>query len=367
MSIVPYENLKPTTITAVAELKGTVALDWAFPLLPITRIELPEQKRQKQKIKLPHVNIPGAILSLRYKGHTRGIIRSTNSKFFKNSITIDVATKEKNLCLKLSANKFQICGATSLDQAREGIGYIIESLNEIQDELDYIADNHSKAITTLQVLKEITKGIAIVRSETESTSVANADTPAKEITDYTIRYVDDLNTYTSEDFDPRIAKFLYRQCYDFTYHSHFAMEIDYLLTVRTVATKGLEVSEICEAMVNLNYDLGYNVDRNLFCEAFKDREGFVTRYNNMVDYSVNIQLAYDAPESRKLLRKKKKRLCHTYIVYQSGLVTQSGPGGELMKEAYYKFNKVAAAIRDEVMVADQPRKFKYTPRFETNE
>lgn len=365
MSVLDFDVLKPTTMTLIAQLTGTVALDWAFSLLPITRIVLPEQKRHKQKIKLPHVNMPGSILSLRHKGHTRGIIRSTNSKFFKNSVTIDIGCREKNLCLKLSGSKFQICGAASVAQGREGITYIVDKLNDIQNELEYIAENQEKAVSTLQVLKEITKGYAVIRTETESTSVSTTTdgVPAKEQTDFTIRYIEDLNTYASDDFDTRIAQFLYRQCFDFNYHSHFATEIDYILTVRMVATKGLAVSSICEAMVNLNYDLGYNVDRTEFCNAVNGVEGFYARYNNMLEHSVTVHLPYEPPDSRKLLRKKNKQPCHTFIVYQSGLVTQSGPGGELMREAYYKFNELAGIIRDDVMIRDHPRKFKYTPSY----
>lgn len=352
-------------MTLVAHLTGVVNLDWAFSLLPVTRVYIPEQKRQKQKIKLPHVEVPGAILSLRHKGHTRGIIRSTNPKFFKNSITIDISTVQKNLCMKLSANKFQICGATSLQQGREGCQYIINSLLAIQAELNYIAENQSRAVSTLQVLKELTKGEELLRLGTESTSITlSTETgqavPIRQVSDFTIRRIADLSPYASEDFDVRIATFLYRQASDYTYHSHFATEIDFILTVRTVVSDDIAVSSICEAMVNLNYDLGYDVDRTEFCNRFNGCEGFFARYNNLLEHSVTVHLPYEPDQARSLLRKKSKQSVHTFIVYQSGLVTQSGPGGHLMREAYHKFNDLARRLRDGVMI-DQPRQLKYVP------
>lgn len=366
MSVVDFELLKPTTMTLVAHLTGRVNLDWAFSLLPVTRVQLPEQKRQKQKIKLPHVDTPGAILSLRHKGHTRGIIRSTNRKFFKNSITIDIATREKNLCMKLSLNKFQICGATSLEQGREGCQYVIDALLAIQNELNYIAEHREKAVTTLQLLKELTKGEELIRLETESTSMTLSaelgQNPARQVVDFTIRRVEDFSNYASEDFDVRIANFLYRQSSDFTYHSHFATEIDFILTVRQIASEDLAIDSICEAMVNLNYDLGFDVDRTEFCRQLNGCEGFFARYNNMLEHSVTVHLPYEPDQARTLLRKKSKQPCHTFIVYHSGLVTQSGPGGRLMREAYYKFNELVARIRDQVMI-DQPRKLKYIPNY----
>lgn len=363
--MVDFDLLKPTTMTLVAQLAGWVNLDWAFSLLPITQVNLPEQNRRKQKIKLPHVDTPGAILSLRHKGHTRGIIRSSNRKFFKNSITIDIATREKNLCMKLSLNKFQICGATSLEQGREGCQYVIDALLAIQKELNYIADNREKAVTTLRLLKELTKGEELLRPETESTSMSLSTeaglTPSRQVSDFAIRRIGDLSVYASEDFDVRIANFLYRQAADFSYHSHFATEIDFIvLMLRHLVSEDLAIASICEVMVNLNYDLGFDVDRAKFCRLLNLREGFFARYNNMLEHSVTVHLPYEPDETRALLRKKSKPPCHTFIVYHSGLVTQSGPGGQLMREAYYKFNEVVARIRDQVMV-DQPRKLKYVP------
>lgn len=106
--IEPFESLKITTITLIISLSGYVFLDEAFALLPITRIELPPSKRVTQKFKIPHCKIPGSILSLRYNGYTKGIIRTVSKKAFKNSITCDISTREKNVSLKLSRTKMQM-------------------------------------------------------------------------------------------------------------------------------------------------------------------------------------------------------------------------------------------------------------------
>jgi hypothetical protein len=371
MQVTEFKSLKPTTIVLIVNLKeylitdttfdGAINLDWAFSLLPITRIKLPEQKRVKQNIKLPHVDIPGAILSLRHKGHTRGIIRSTNKKCFKNSVTIDISVKSKNLNIKLSAFKFHVCGANSVDQALEGINYIINYLHDIQDEIDYINQNYDMALSTIQTLKKITKGSEIKRELNDSTSMScDENTQTNEILDYTIDKIDDFEKYRSEEFDVRIANFLYRQAEDFKYHSHFSTEIDYILTIKKIINHRLEIDNYWKAMVNINYDLKFDIDRDELRDQLNGCDGFYARYNNMFEHSVTVYLPYE-PKNNRQVRKKNKQTCHTYIVYQSGLVTQSGPGDELMEEAYYKFIEVINRIKDKIMIKNCVKKLKYIP------
>src|SRR5207237_7875328 len=97
MSFPDFDTLPVTTMTLVLPLTGRINLPLAFNLLPITRLEFTAPRRQKKRFKIPHCPVPGAILSLRFLGHTRGIIRSLEGKFFKHSITIDLATREKNV------------------------------------------------------------------------------------------------------------------------------------------------------------------------------------------------------------------------------------------------------------------------------
>ena len=61
-------------------------------------------------------------------------------------------------------------------------------------------------------------------------------------------------------------------------------------------------------------------------------------------------MPYKLPEGQKSLRKKDKVPCHTFIVYKSGIVTQSGPGEELMEEVYYKFMGIIKDILPQIKI-----------------
>ena len=97
MSIIDFDCLKVTTMTVIVRMEGNVIIEKVFPLLNITRLDLPAPLRAIKKFKIPYCKVPGAILSAKYQNVTRGIVKSKDKKSFLNSITIDLCTSEKNI------------------------------------------------------------------------------------------------------------------------------------------------------------------------------------------------------------------------------------------------------------------------------
>ena len=83
--LLSFDDLSITTMTMVFILNGKVDVESAFHLLPITLIET--KAKNSLKYKLPKHDIPGSIISMNFRGMTRGIIRN-RKKFFKNSIDL---------------------------------------------------------------------------------------------------------------------------------------------------------------------------------------------------------------------------------------------------------------------------------------
>jgi hypothetical protein len=386
MSVVSFENLKITTITLVIMLDGSVNLNEAFELLKVTRVNLPPPKRSTQKYKIPNRLLwqsgtepePGSIFSLRYRGNTRGIVRSTSKKHFKNAITIDCATSTKNISMKLSRTKIHICGASSMEQAVEGCQQVINQLLNIQDNLDYIQQNLDKAEAIIKWLKDASQGEEVIRPvgeslDTEETDITDSSESSisEEMTsspikiqgvspgavDYLIKDISNI----PNDLDMKIVSFLSGLHKDFIYHSDFCAKLDWIKTIKEVTTRPLAISDVCTAMANYNYDLGFNVKRLEFAKLINHLNGFFARFDNSIDHSVIVTLPYEIPERCKKLRRRNKFTCHTFLVYESGLVTQSGPGGDIMRDAYYLFNETVNQIRDEVMKVGVPHILKYTP------
>lgn len=341
MNIVPYENLNVTTMTIIMTLSNLVNTEAAFHLLPITRIAI-QQTRESSKCKLPHCEIPGSILSMRYRGNIRGVIRSKSSPF-KNAVTIDISTKRKNISLKLSSGSIQMCGASSREDGIEAATHVLNHLHYVQSLLNKMQTDPLKTRETIEWIKQVTCGEPVERPfwvERPSTNIKLRI--YKPVNDRTI--VKPM-VQIPEGFDQEVVLFLTSLCDDFMYHSDLSRKLDYMLNVYNIIEEPLGLDKIDEAMVNYNYSLGFEVDRTRLNECIDGQHGFVSRYNNALATSVTIELPYEPREGTSIKRRKNKIPHHTFLVYKSGSVTQSGPGGELMKEAYYSFMNLIVQLR----------------------
>ena len=153
MSIVNFDCLKVTTMTVIVKMIGSVLIDNTFPLLNITRLDLPPPLKPTKKYKIPYCGKPGAILAAKFRNVTRGIVKSKGKRSFLNSITIDICTSKKNINAKLSGNIIQMCGPDSEELSRETAQHIIDHLLNLQKELDYINSDKEKQETTIEWLK----------------------------------------------------------------------------------------------------------------------------------------------------------------------------------------------------------------------
>ncbi len=168
MSIVDFDYLKVTTMTVIVKLIGNTIIENIFPLLNITRLDLPPTLRSTKKYKIPYCGIPGAILSAKFQNITRGIVKSKSKKSFLNSITIDLCTSKKNINAKLSGGKIHMCGPDSEGLAVETAKHIINHMLKLQEDLDYINSDETARDESVQWLKDNTLGQDyLIDSETQ--------------------------------------------------------------------------------------------------------------------------------------------------------------------------------------------------------
>jgi len=341
MVIAPFETLKITTMTMIIALSDSVNTDIAFQLLPITRIAI-QQTRQSAKCKLPHCEIPGSMLSMRCGGNVRGIIRSKSSPF-KNAVTIDISTRQKNISLKLSSLSIQMCGASSRDDGIEAARYLLGHLSNIQMILDKIQNNERKCVDEIEWVKKLTKGEMEEKPNWNERKFANVKmyiySPIK------CHKIVKPQVPIPETLDKDMILFLVSLWDDFIYHEDLCRKLDYVGTLHKIMNSNIEIKSIDEAMVNYNYPLGFEVDRERLNQYIDGKNGFISRYNNALTTSVTIELPYEPRVGTSIKIRKNKVPHHTFLCYRSGSITQSGPGGELMKEAYYLFMNTIAQLR----------------------
>ncbi|CAH6419401.1 Hypothetical protein HVR_LOCUS606 [uncultured virus] len=341
MEIIPYEDLVVTTMTMIMALSNGVNTEAAFHLLPITRIAI-QQTRESSKCKLPHCIIPGSILSMRYRGNTRGVIRS-NSDPFKNAVTIDISTRKKNISLKLSSFSIQMCGASSREDGIEAATHVLNHLKRIQHILYRIQSDPVRSLAAIEWVKNNTRGAPAEKPYWDMRHFTNVILRIyRPIPDHSITKPMSL---IPTDLDQEITVFLLSLCDDFLYHSDLCRKLDFIPNIHTIIDEPLELKHVDEAMVNYNYSLGFEVDRANLNQYIDGANGFIARYNNALATCVTIELPYEPPLGTVIKRRKNKIPHHTFLVYRSGSITQSGPGGGLMRDAYYLFMYTIAQLR----------------------
>lgn len=470
MSIVDFDSLKVTTMTVIVELIGDAEIEYIFPLLNFTRLDLPKKTRQTKKFKIPFCDIPGAILSARYKDITRGIVKSKSNKYFRNSITIDLCTSRKHVSIKLSRNIIHMCGPDSRELVVESAEHILKHIKSIQSDLDYIKENREIHDITLNWVKEKSKGeYYIVDSETqevleldegetlklddkistedfkvsnilmmngefktkiietpfeawgkedsiehdnilthniygtyymidyktrqrvpciydtnffikplsydedgnveEYTFVDNYGNPFKTVRDQIITAMEVHSLNIPEEYpdnypsgiDRRIANFYIKQEPNYNFYHVFCQYVECVKDIERVMSPNLSIGNINMAMINYSYSLGMSVNRWKLASTINGRDGFIVKYNNTTDHCVTISLPYELTEEMKKIRRKNKKTCHTFMVYKSGTVTQSGPNVDMMREAYEKFRNIIKSIKDEISNEGKEFNLKYIP------
>ena len=128
------------TIISVSNLKFNLNLMYQY--LPITEYIILKKKRgRKKKVEVvnPNQNIaPGSIISIQNKTNIRGSIlkesKKENKTYFLNSITIVMVLENGKLInSKISQNgKLQITGCKNMDQCVEMIKYLFKHIKEIE-------------------------------------------------------------------------------------------------------------------------------------------------------------------------------------------------------------------------------------------
>jgi hypothetical protein len=278
---------------------------------------------------------------MRYRGNVRGVIRSTASPF-KNAVTIDISTTRKNISLKLSSFTIQMCGASSREDGVEAATHVLNHLKHIQRMLNRIHQDPVKSRQTIEWVKENTRG----------EMVEKANWNVQEFTNVVLRIYQPIQDHAiirpvipvPDHIDSELVNFFVSMGDDFLYHSDFAQKIEYIPNIYTIIDEPLEIDHVDEAMVNYNYSLGFEVDRFSLDRYIDGQNGFISRYNNALSTSVTIELPYEPPAGTTIKRRKNKIPHHTFLVYRSGSVTQSGPGGKLMEQAYYLFMATIQAL-----------------------
>jgi len=347
-NIPDFKTLKPTTMTLVALIQGNINLRAAFALLPTSKVDLPPVRRNSKKIKLPVHPIPGSIISMRFANDTRGTVKTTSTDQFKNSVEVDISIKEKNLCMKISKCKIQICGAKTIEMGREGVDHILEKLKKLQSDLEYIRMNNENYLKVKEFILREACGQKYDYVFQRAMQIGKTRFIYSEtLWDNMLKSSSELSEVIPETIDRRIAEFFIRYLDDYSRYSEIVKFFEWFERLDYIITPNLELVQIDKAMVNFNYSIGFCVNQYYLHLNIDFINGFYSKYENSLDHQVTVKLPYKfVGRPKQWSKKKNNKTCHTFLVYKSGTVTQSGPNEELMEKPYYLFMYTILSMRE---------------------
>jgi TATA-box binding protein (TBP) (component of TFIID and TFIIIB) len=369
-----YENLSVTTMTMVFLLETNIDIPSTFHLLPVYKmdplqlerpvrikktktkvsktlkntkviknvktVETPAKpERVSKKFKLPYCDKIGAILSMRHKNITRGIIR--NNKF-----AVDIVTSVKNINLKITPTKVQLCGAKSRENGIEAVTLVINHLKNIKQQITYLQQHVQEFYDILQWLMVETKG-----------------EPTKKITTYQIQsniilnvqdQFDDFTLITPSDipdvFNQDAINYIISLTGDQNYYSDYISKVKNLLRFTMVYQPTICINTINEVMVNFNYNVGFKINRDKLNDTIDGKNGFLSHYDNALVNHVTVELPYKV-DGKLVYRKNGKKLaCYTWLIYASGNCVQSGPNQELMRKAFELFIRTMYELKPDILL-----------------
>lgn len=289
ITIPNFKNIKISTETIIAVSNITFDLNLLYNYLPITEYVVLKRKRgRKKKVEIEDPNIripPGYIISVQNKNNIRGCVlkkkKETSKTYFLNSITVIIILENnKMINVKISKNgKFQITGCKENSHFLKCVEYIIDKVKTAERQIgEKIFNFKNPDDDTINVIFNIV--------------MKNIDFKVG----FSIER-EKLDTFISVNTD---------------FHSHYEGSTTTGVNIKIKSRNPFE-SKLNSLYIRENGEVRYDI----------------VNYEEYLKY-------LDEKEKKKELTKQKY---HTFLVFCSGSIIQSGSGPD-MENVYKEFMNI---------------------------
>lgn len=343
-------------MTSLLEYDSTEFNLWGvFVLLPVTKAKIDMTKvhaRKQNKIVLPpELNIPGEIISMRFKGIVRGIKRSENPGFFAHSIIMDIGAKGKTMALKLSKGTMEFTGATSTLMTIETANILLNHIKQAQENILFMRDHLNLVYHINEHISKYgefpTPNFLLFNKRETVAKDERRDLPKdsaieKEKSKEELYELVEKAVFTEEE---KLIGYQYEKIINFYMQKYGDYERSDILQFLTQFAEdktlflyegSLKIGKSTSEMTNMLWNLGFPIIQSELASVMNSPP-FICKYTNANNsFSVTVLHYYE-----KIERTTGKKILspHTIRVNRSGHVTYSGPDRDLMESLYYAFMK----------------------------
>jgi hypothetical protein len=359
-----------TTITLIIQIEGWLNTAAVCGILPISKVETTMRtKRKKKKVRASEVvknAEQGAIVSVRSVNSVRGIIRSDKNSAFQNSITVDLFFDGSIVSVKLSRDKVQLCGATSDEQGRRAVQYLLDLISAIQSLLNWQRQHPGEAAAVHEQLARDAKGwFEALRTDDlsgesdekrgsggeEADADSDAGTGAAERGPRQVAGALERKSWADWSSIAMLGRapgaqllyeFLGCRYEQFKNLATFLADLEWFRGLRLLCDEKLLVTSVFRSMLNMRYDLKHSINlHNLKCFIYSlSEKRFFAHYDAACEKFLIAESEGSVPQGR--YHRRKNSYFHTFMIYRSGVVTQSGLGDAEMVETAQAFMELIA-------------------------
>lgn len=329
-----FDDIQASTITTVAIMDGFV-LDALkiFYTLPCARYTGKKEDTHP----------PGTISSVRLDG----MIRGEPGRFFKHAVIINVWADTKRVSAKLTVNKIQMCGSVSMEMGNFAANAIVRHVNET---IEFIRRCRADPVTYTRAYRWLianTMGNTVYDANghpckmTVGTKMGEIDL-IEEVEDKTLEWLP--MEYVPEEYKYFVSNLIAR--FDDMKTLGATSEFFYYFptVIPETISNVLSLKMVGRSMVNCNYDLGFNINRQKLNSLLIENE-INADYINVYHPYVRVKMVSEIPDDELVIRRNGPYSEQDFLIYYSGSVMHSGQGGKAMADCYYRLMSIIAQLK----------------------
>ncbi len=367
MLIRTFDELKPVMMVVCVDLCEIINLGVLFNLIPITYpYDGPYVNgKNNQIISL----VDGSIISAKFSGKYRGNPkistkrsasqsgrRQTIGGCFKNSITLALSINKQNICVKIYKDKIHVTGVKSYEWLYYTLDICIQHILNVKSVIDYCGNNPNIIRALPYIMLQNEQG-------DESCNIKSDDIPS-----YIFRIFDELFRPTFDvTTDDRTSKYY---SINSNTNEYFPMETclgicEWIINTPYVCSDSLTFISLTTILTNYNYDIGFKIIKPKVKQLLDGVDEFECDME-LGRCFITITLPFGAeakqPNSLKIITTPRRVYViteltdipgsetrhHTFMMYDTGNVTQSGSTYTAMKYVYDKFMTNIALIENQI-------------------
>ncbi len=422
VEVIDFKEKMPSTIVGMIDFNGKLNTEAVFKLLEVTYVADSEKSksyitygdfindgtshRDVKDGQIPHLGYAGPIWGMRYDKISRGDYKLSK---FKNSITMALSIRDKNVIVHLSNKSLHLTGIKTDKMAYETFEVIKYNIDSIDNVIKFLVKNKQITLDVINYIKKIVKGepgyciygineyipsrdtyfldgVLVLKPLSESfNKLAENLSLIRDISKSVYDNIKNQLNFGQENFnafpirletccslnrilydsiipssiDRTIFDFLIDKMKDYNTYENYTSFLDWVVTVPSLYESEISVSDMKYININYSYSLGIKINRGnfrTFIDSYKSPDGvqLSAGYKKSVDKFLTIYLPFEIPKNlASHIRRtdKKEKNCHKFIIYKTGSVTQSGPHPELNEIAYKHFIQMAKKCNESGMLS----------------